>query len=57
MVVVPSLYSGFPKELPNAAGGEIQKIVNYGKLKLEAEGGEFRNAGENMFVESEILFY
>jgi hypothetical protein len=29
VVVAPRLYSGFPKELPKAADGEIQKIVQY----------------------------
>jgi hypothetical protein len=29
VVVAPRLYSGFPKELPKAVDGEIQKIVQY----------------------------
>ena len=33
MVVAPCLYSGFPKELPKAASGEIQKIVQYTIVK------------------------
>ena len=33
MVVAPCLYSGFPKELPKAASGEIQKFVQYTIVK------------------------